>query len=76
MWATTHKEDLEHVNFGYAQWRKCRAKKLNKLAHDRRAWAASLRDTVNCIGDSYRKYKLPSCFFYPWVGEAVVRTWV
>ncbi len=51
---TTIKLDLEPVSgpriFGHARWRKDCVKVSIELAHDRRAWSASVRDVVNAIG--------------------------
>ncbi len=55
-WATTIKAGLEPISgprvFGNAQWRKDWVKVSSKLAQDRRAWSASVRDVVNAIGDA------------------------
>ncbi len=52
-WAT--KADLEPLSgpriFGYTRWRKDCVKVSSELAQCRRAWGASIRDLVNCIGD-------------------------
>ncbi len=53
-WATTTKADLEPISgprvYGHARWRKDCVKVYSKLAQDRRAWNATVRDMVNAIG--------------------------
>ncbi len=55
-WATTTKADLEPTSaprvFGHTQWKKDWVKVSSKLAQDRRAWNASVRDVVSAIGDA------------------------
>ncbi len=55
-WATTIKTDLEPISgprvFDHARWRKDWVKVPSKLAQDRRAWSASVRDVVNAISDA------------------------
>ncbi len=50
-WATTITADLEPIS-GHARWRQDWVKVSSKLAQDRRAWSASVRDVVNAIGDT------------------------
>ncbi len=38
-------------------------KKLNKLAHDRRAWTASLRDAASSIGKMWSQVQIADLFF-------------
>ncbi len=55
-WATTIKADVELLfgprAFVQARWRNDWVKVSSELAHDRRAWSASVREAVNAIGDA------------------------